>query len=43
MQVKLAADRWANALAVDEPRGTVIYCYVEPSRDADLIYADTGK
>ena len=33
MQMKLACDRWKNALAVDEPRGTLIYCYVEPSRD----------
>ncbi len=43
MQFKLAADRWAKALAVDEPRGTIIYCYVEPSRDIELIAADIKK
>ena len=43
MQVKLATDRWSNALAVDESRGTIIYCYVEPSRDPEVIAADTGK
>lgn len=43
MQVKLAADRWIKALAVDEPRGTIIYCYIEPSRYAETIEADTGK
>lgn len=43
MQVKLASDRWTNALAVDESRGTIIYCYVEPSRDLKVIAADTGK
>jgi hypothetical protein len=43
MQVKLAADRWSQAMAVDEPRGTIIYCYVEASRDADVVAADVGK
>ncbi len=43
MQVKLAADRWINALAVNEPRGTIIYCYIEPSRDAEIIVSDTGN
>jgi hypothetical protein len=43
MQVKLAADRWAGAIGVDEPRGTVIYCYVEPSRDAAIVAADAGR
>jgi len=43
MQVKLATDRWNGALTVDEPRGTVIYCYVEPNRDADVVAVDTGR
>lgn len=43
MQVKLAADRWVNAISVDELRGTIIYCYVEPNRDAELIARDVGK
>jgi len=34
-QIKIAADRWSKAIAVNEPRGTVIYCYAEQSRDAE--------
>jgi len=34
MHAKLASDRWQLAMAVDEPRGTVIYCYVGPDRDS---------
>lgn len=43
MHVKLAADKWSQAIAVNEPRGTIIYCYVEPSRDPDAVAADVGK
>ena len=43
MQLKLAADQWSNAMAVDEPRGTIIYCYVEPSQDMDSVAGDIGK
>lgn len=43
MQIKLASDRWAGALGVDEPRGTIIYCYVEPSRDAEVVTKDIGR
>lgn len=43
MQVKLAYDRWACAIGVDDPRGTIIYCYVEPSRELEAVVADTGK
>ncbi|MFB3788960.1 MAG: hypothetical protein ACE15F_21585 [bacterium] len=43
MHVKLASDRWAGAVGVDEPRGTIIYCYVEPSRDLDLLDAEIKK
>lgn len=28
-----AAQRWRDALSVDEARGTIIYCYIEPSRN----------
>ena len=35
MQIKLAADRWERALQIDEPRGTAIYCYLEPSQDKE--------
>lgn len=32
-QIKIAADRWKTAIGVDELRGTVVYVYVEQSRD----------
>ena len=40
MQLKLAAEDWSQALAVDESRGTIIYCYIEPSRDPEVVAAD---
>ena len=43
MQVKQASNRWCGAVSVDEPRGTVIYCYVEPSRDPAGIDKDIAK
>ena len=42
-QIKLAADRWANAIAVNEPRGTAIYCYVEQSRDPEVVASDVKR
>ena len=36
-QIRMAADRWTKAIEVNEPRGTVIYCYVEPSRDSEAV------
>ncbi|MFC1461735.1 hypothetical protein ACFLQR_04375, partial [Verrucomicrobiota bacterium] len=41
--IKIATDRWATALGVDDPRGTVIYVYVEQSRDPAAILADVTK
>jgi hypothetical protein len=41
MQLKLASDQWSNAIGVDDPRGTIIYCYVEPSRDLAVVESDT--
>jgi hypothetical protein len=43
MVVKLQADRWSEAISVDEPRGAVIYCYVDPDRDLKIIKQDTTK
>jgi len=43
MHVKLASDRWRGALAVDEPRGTVIYCYVESGRDCSAVAQDASR
>ena len=31
-QIKMAADQWMSAIAVDQPKGTVIYTYIEPNR-----------
>ena len=41
--LKFAADRWKNALGVDEPRGTVIYCYVGQQQDLKGVTADATK
>jgi hypothetical protein len=43
MVVKLQSDRWSNAISVDEPRGTIIYCYIEPDRDLNIIKQDVIK
>ena len=43
MHVKLAADRWKNATRVDEPRGKVIYCYVQPDRDSADLEQEIGR
>lgn len=42
-QLKFAANRWQNALGIDEPRGTIVYCYVEQSRDAEVVTSDAKK
>jgi len=36
-QIKIAADQWLSAIAVDQPRGTIVYTYVEPNRSEDDI------
>lgn len=43
MQIKLATDRWKDSFGVDQPRGTIVYCYVEPSRDSTVVLLDVGK
>jgi hypothetical protein len=43
MQIKLATDRWKGSFGVDEPRGTIVYCYVEPSRDSAMVLSDAAK
>jgi hypothetical protein len=42
-QMQIAGDRWTNALGVDDARGTVIYTYVEPSRDPIATAADAKR
>jgi hypothetical protein len=43
MQLKLSADRWQRAVAVDDARGTVIYCYLEPDRDVAIVERDLAR
>jgi hypothetical protein len=42
MHVKLASDQWLNAISIDEPRGTIIYCYVGSSRDINVAAHDAS-
>ena len=42
-QIKIASDRWKGAVAVDEPRGTIVYTYLEQSRDPATIVPDAIK
>jgi len=43
MQIKSASARWSSAVGVDTSRGTILYCYVEPSRDSEAVNRDTNK
>ena len=43
MNMKLATDRWQDAIGVDQSRGTVIYCYVEPGRDSTSVVGDIRR
>lgn len=43
MNLKLACDRWQSAVAVDEARGTIIYCYAEPDRDPVALSGDVKR
>lgn len=42
-QIRIAADRWTKAIDVNEPRGTVIYCYVEQSHDPQAVTFNIKK
>ena len=42
-QIEIASTRWAGAIGVDDPRGTVLYTYVEQSRDPINIVSDARK
>jgi len=43
MHVKLASDRWHRAISVDDPRGTIVYCYVEAARDMTSVGRDVAR
>ncbi len=38
-----ATQRWSDAIEVDTERGTIIYCYVEPTRDFETVEAHVTK
>lgn len=38
-----ASQRWDQAITVDGIRGTVVFCYVEPNRDPQVVKADVIK
>ena len=42
-QIKIASDRWSDAIDVDEPRGTIIYTYVAESQQVEDIIAEANK
>jgi hypothetical protein len=42
-QIKIASDQWATSIEVDDPRGTIIYVYIDQSRDPDAIIPDARK
>ncbi|MEN6425887.1 MAG: hypothetical protein ABFE13_11025 [Phycisphaerales bacterium] len=42
-QIKIASDRWTAAVSVDEPRGTVIYTYVQQSYDPATVVSDACR
>ena len=42
-QIRIAADKWTKAIDVNEPRGTVIYCFVEQNHDPKYIASDVKK
>jgi len=39
----VAAQNWTSAYAVDAARGTIVYCYAEPSRDLEREKKDIAK
>ncbi|MBE3035873.1 MAG: hypothetical protein IMZ70_02145, partial [Candidatus Atribacteria bacterium] len=41
--LKLSADRWAAALSTDEPRGSIIYCYLDRNHDLITVTSEVKK
>lgn len=41
--IKIASDNWEKSIAVDEPRGAIIYTYVGPDYDVSSFVSDVGK
>ncbi|MEN6642920.1 MAG: hypothetical protein ABFE08_10775, partial [Armatimonadia bacterium] len=43
VRLRIAVERCAKAVAVDEPRGTVVYCYLEQNRDPAAVGDKTAR
>jgi hypothetical protein len=41
--LKLSADRWAAAISTDEPRGAIIYCYIDQNHDLINVNSEVKK
>ena len=41
--LKLSADRWVAAVSTDEPRGSVIYCYIDRNHDLIAVTSEVKK
>ncbi|MBA7513048.1 hypothetical protein ES705_05057 [subsurface metagenome] len=41
--LKLSADRWVAAVSTDEPRGSVIYCYIDRNHDLITVTSEVKK
>lgn len=42
-QLKFGLEEWKNAIAIDDHKGLVFYCYVEPGRDSDATALEVRK
>ena len=42
-KLKFAVHRWQEAIAVDEPRGSIIYCYVDQQHDPSSVSVDAVR
>lgn len=43
VNLKLAADYWEGAMEIDEPRGSIIYCYVNQHFELNEVISKTKK
>lgn len=41
--LKLSADRWAATISTDEPRGSIIYCYIDRNHDLITVTSEIRK
>ena len=41
--LKLSADRWVAALSTDEPRGSIIYCYIDRNHELMTVTSEVKK